>query len=211
MFKNKSNNKGDKNMEKTKEIKNKKITVKNSTILIIAIMLMSIIFIANSFNKVNAEQPYRLSEAEMREMFNSKFLGHTGNVSTATVKALANVIIANNATNPEHQVKFNGIADNKLIIDSIKEYNDYNKIYDVKVKYNNNSQYITDIIVSEYDFADVYYDLNNISNSITSNSKDIYNLKTIIYIISGVNIVLLFTILILVIKSNKKIKKINIK
>ena len=184
-------------MKETKEIKSKKIIPKNSTILIIAIILMSITFIINSFNEVNAEQPYRLSESEMREMFNSKFLGHTGNVSTASVKALVNAVIANNATNPEHQVKFNGIADSKLIGDGIKEYSDMKERYIVEAKYNNDTGYIADIIVSKYDFNDIYYDLDNIS-------QDIDNFEMLTYIMFGINIVLLFTILILVIKYNKK-------
>ena len=177
----------------------KELTISRKTILFISITCLIIAAMFNPLNKLNAQAAQLPNQIIA---FNSKFLQYEGKQSTAKVRVLANVIIANNATITEHIVKFNGIDDSKLIIDSIKEL-EYNKIYDVKVQYNNNSQYITDVIVSEYNISDVYYDLNKISNSITSNSKEIYELKKIIYIMFGANIVLLFTILILVIKVNK--------
>lgn len=63
--------------------------------------------------------------------FNSKFTQYAGsNKSAAQVKALANVVIANNATNEQRKVSFEGKTSSNDIINLVA---DYNGSYTIKV------------------------------------------------------------------------------
>ncbi len=88
----------------------------SKALLIAASVLVAILLIAfavktiNSTSGINESQQETMQTAEMAQ-FNSKFTQYSGSgKSAAQVKALANVVIANNATNPSHFVFiiFNG-------------------------------------------------------------------------------------------------------
>ena len=79
--------------------------------VLIAILLIG--FGMKIFNSTSGTADDVKSTAEITSMatFNGKFTAYVGeNKSAAMVKSLANVIIANNATNSEHKVSISGLT-----------------------------------------------------------------------------------------------------
>ena len=77
--------------------------------ILVAILLIAVgVRVLNS-TKGTTESTKSTMKATEITMFNNKFTAYAGGGKTAAqVRALANVVIAHNATNPEHQVEFMG-------------------------------------------------------------------------------------------------------
>ena len=76
--------------------------------VLIAIILIAVAVRTINSTKGTTESVQTTMSATEVATFNNKFAGYTGNsVPLAKVKALANLVIANNA-NSSHKVKFNG-------------------------------------------------------------------------------------------------------
>lgn len=78
------------------------------SVLIVILLIAVGVRIFNSTQGTTDQVEETMVTTEMAQ-FNSKFTSYTGsNKSAAQVKALANVVIANNATNVSHQVSLGG-------------------------------------------------------------------------------------------------------
>ena len=72
--------------------------------------------------------------------FNNKFLQHTGmNKTMSDVKAIANVVIANNASNPNHQVSLYMPSSD---LSSLSTYDDATEIMNIISRYTGNKRHI---------------------------------------------------------------------
>ena len=96
----------------------------SKALLIAASVLVAILLIAfavktiNNTKGIDESQQATMQTAEMSQ-FNSKFTQYSGSgKSAAQIKALANVVIANNATNTEHMVKMFNTTDNNSILNN---------------------------------------------------------------------------------------------
>ena len=79
--------------------------------------------------------------------FNSKFTAYAGSGKSASqVKALANIVIANNATNQSHKVSFQGVYDATTITSTVA---DYSGAYNVRLGFDAKGEYVTSITISK--------------------------------------------------------------
>lgn len=119
--------------------------------VLIAILLIAFgmkIFITSSKPVDNVEGAMNSTEIAT---FNSKFLSYAGtNKSAAQVKALANVIIANNSTNDNHKVKIKVLANDETdVANFISTYvADLTGNYKIVISYDTNG-YVEKVIISE--------------------------------------------------------------
>lgn len=83
----------------------------SASILIVILLIAMGVKVFNSTSGTTDQVEGTMSSTEITQ-FNSKFTAYIGSGKTAAqVKALANVVIANNATNPTHKVEINGEND----------------------------------------------------------------------------------------------------
>lgn len=79
--------------------------------------------------------------------FNGKFTSYAGSgKSAAQVKALANVVIANNATNAQHKVSFNGSYDATTITNDAASRS--GTIYQISITYDAKGEYVIGITIT---------------------------------------------------------------
>ena len=140
-------------MEETKEIKLKRLKTTNKILNIIQLLIIFfiIIFAVNHYitnNNCNEDDPEVIIKPIItKETFNNKFTAYIGEEkSPSYIKALINMVLANNATNEERQVKINNITISKdsadIILKQLSAFAD--DVYSVSIE-SNNEGYIANI------------------------------------------------------------------
>ena len=119
--------------------------------VLIAILLIAFgmkIFITSSKPVDNVEGAMNSTEIAT---FNSKFLSYAGtSKSAAQVKALANVIIANNSTNDNHKVKIKVLANDETDVANLisTRVADLTGNYKIVISYDTNG-YVEKVTISK--------------------------------------------------------------
>lgn len=115
------------------------------SILVVIILIALGVRVINSTSGTTDSVEGSMQSTELAT-FNNKFAAYAGSrKSAAQVKALANIVIANNATNPTHIVKFAGLSDAATITATAAEYSGS---YTVSLGFDANG-YVNSITISE--------------------------------------------------------------
>ena len=124
----------------------------SKALIIAGSVLVAIILIAIGVRVINSTSGTTKSVADTmtaseKATFNSKFTAYAGSgKSGAQVKALANIVISNNATNPNKKVKFMGSDNATTITNKAATYNSGN--YTISVTIDENTGLVTSITIS---------------------------------------------------------------
>lgn len=121
----------------------------SKALLIAGSILIAILLIAfgmKIFNSASEPDIKPVMDATSIATFNSKFTAYAGsNKSAAQVKSLANVVIANNATNELHQVSLGGSTDATTITNYVASLSGK---YKVEITEYDNG-YVKTIVISQ--------------------------------------------------------------